>query len=118
MRQRTLTLFEKAEYVPTVSLESLFNGEEPQPAADQLSYGQIIENLLLPGFPGYQRGNEQIVLAQLRGYLSEAARSDMQRVADLRVTPLATERLIASIARSTAAEVSVCLLYTSDAAVE
>ncbi|GAB3079988.1 ATP-binding protein [Corynebacterium aquatimens] len=110
MRQRTLTLFEKAEYVPTVSLESLFNGEEPQPAADQLSYGQIIENLLLPGFPGHQRGNEQIVLAQLRGYLSEAARSDMQRVADLRVTPLATERLIASIARSTAAEVSVATL--------
>ena len=110
MRQRTLTLFEKADYEPAVSLESLFNGESPLPDAKQISYQQVIRDLLRPGFPGYQDTNEQVVLTQLRGYLTEAARADMQRVADLRISPLATERLIAAIARSTAGEVSVATL--------
>lgn len=110
LRQRTLTLFEKAEYSPTVSLTGLFEAQQLQPDTNQVSYEQVINDLLIPGFPGYQAGNEHIVLTQLRGYLSEAARSDMQRVADLRITPLATERLIAAIARSTAGEVSVSTL--------
>ena len=110
LRQRTLTLCEKADYAPVVSLAGLLQGEPFTPDAGQISYTQVIQNLLTPGFPGFQTGNEQIVLAQLHGYLSEAARSDMHRVADLRVTPLATERLIAAIARSVSGEVSVSTL--------
>ena len=110
LRQRTLTLCEKADYAPVVSLAGLLQGEPVTPDAGQISYTHVIQNLLTPGFPGFQTGNEQIVLAQLHGYLSEAARSDMHRVADLRVTPLATERLIAAIARSVSGEVSVSAL--------
>ncbi|UIZ93431.1 ATP-binding protein [Corynebacterium sp. CNCTC7651] len=110
MRQRTLTLYEKAGYAPEVSLAALFDGEALEPNANQISYEEVIQNFLIPGFPGYRPGNEQVVLTQLRAYLSETARSDMQRVADLRITPLATERLITAIARSTAAGVSVATL--------
>lgn len=110
MRQRTLTLYEKASYSPTVSLANLFDGETVQPDMKCISYENVISDLLLPGFPGYRTGNEEIILTQLRGYLSETARSDMRRVADLRTTPLATERLITAIARSTAGEVSVTTL--------
>lgn len=110
LRQRTLTLCEKADYAPVVSLAGLLQGEPFTPDAGQISYTKVIQNLLTPGFPGFQTGNEQIVLAQLHGYLSEAARSDMHRVADLRVTPLATERLIAAIARSVSGEVSISTL--------
>ena len=110
MRQRTLTLFEKAEYTPGVSLQELFDGSPIVPDPSRITYEQVLSDLLLPGFPGYRVGNEQVILAQLRGYLTEVSRSDMQRVADLRVTPLATDRLIAALARSTGADVAVATL--------
>lgn len=110
MRQRTLTLFEKAEYTPGVSLQELFDGSPIVPDPSRITYEQVLSDLLLPGFPGFRVGNEQVILAQLRGYLAEVSRSDMQRVADLRVTPLATDRLIAALARFTGADVAVATL--------
>ena len=57
MRQRTLTLYEKAGYAPEVSLAALFDGEALEPNANQVSYEEVIQNFLIPGFPGYRPGN-------------------------------------------------------------
>ncbi|MGQ0464373.1 MAG: ATP-binding protein [Sporichthyaceae bacterium] len=112
LRQRTMSGWEKLEApAGAVSLSGLFDGELPTTdlgAAPDLD--TVIENLLRPGFPAMTTLSPAQSATRLRGYIDDVARTDIQRIADIRHAPEVVKQLIAALARSVASEVTYTTL--------
>ncbi|MFT4011447.1 MAG: DUF4143 domain-containing protein [Nocardioidaceae bacterium] len=108
LRQRTMSWWEKADQpAGTVSLAGLFNGDLPKTdlgAAPDLH--TVIDNLLRPGFPAMAALPCSQSADRLRGYIDDVARTDIDRIADIRHRPAVVKRLITALARSIASEVT------------
>lgn len=108
LRQRTMNWREKLDDArQTVSISGLFEGERPTATMnDTLELDEVIENILRPGFPAMRAiGVDQAAL-RLQAYIDDIARTDIRRLADVRHEPEVIKRLIASLARSVASEVT------------
>ena len=108
LRQRTMTWWEKgATHGPTVSLAGLFDGDRPRPdLGTPPELDSVINALLRPGFPAMTNLSSDQAAARLRGYLDDITRADITRIAEVRHEPQVLRRLIASLARSVASEVT------------
>lgn len=110
LRQRTMTWWEKQDTPPTetVSLTRLFAGERPERMHEfGLGLRDAIAKLLQPGFPGLYDLPVERTAARLRAYLNEITRTDIQRIGDIRHNPGVIDRLIFSLARHSAADVTL-----------
>ncbi|MGL5830127.1 MAG: ATP-binding protein, partial [Angustibacter sp.] len=108
LRERTMSWWEKLD-APTsaVSLAGLFEGRLPQTdlgAAPKLDC--VIDHLLRPGFPAMTALSPEQAEDRLRGYIDDVARTDIQRIADIRHHPEVIKQLIAALARAVASEVT------------
>lgn len=72
-----------------------------------VSLGQVIDGLLMSGFPALQRLEQDATAEQMRSYAEEISRTDMRRLADIRQDPVLILQLIKALARSTASEVTM-----------
>ncbi len=108
LRQWTMTWWEKlGSPEGGVSLSSLFEGYRPEARLDEeSSLGDVIALILQSGFPAMTdlRPDESAQL--LRAYIEEVARTDVNRLANLRHEPEVVEQLIRALARSVASEVT------------
>lgn len=108
LRQRTMTWWEKlGPAAQEVSLAALFDGDRPvanMQAASEL--GEVIENVLRPGFPAMTSLALDRSAQRLRAYVDEVSRTDIGRLADVRHEPDVFTQLIVSLARSVASEVT------------
>ena len=93
-----------------VSLSALFEGESPQPSMSAAPLERIIQSVLRPGFPGLLNSPSDIAARSMESYIKDIATTDINRLANLRSEPAVIEQLIASLARSSASEVSQATL--------
>ena len=112
VRQRTMTWAEKGGCLNAdgVSLRALFDGAIPQPSMSTAPLEQIVHGILHPGFPGLLSAPSDIAARSMESYIKDIATTDLNRLANLRSEPAVVEQLIASLARSTASEVSQATL--------
>ena len=112
VRQRTMTWAEKGDCLNDdgVSLRALFDGAIPQPSMSTAPLEQIVHGILHPGFPGLLSAPSDIAARSMESYIKDIATTDLNRLASLRSEPAVVEQLIASLARSTASEISQATL--------
>lgn len=108
LRQRTMTWYEKLQHpVGGVSLARLFDGDGPiASTTPDMELDDVIEKLLLPGFPAMVTLGPEPSAERLRAYIDEVARIDIRRLADVRHEPAVITQLIGALARSVASEVT------------
>ncbi len=111
LRERTMSWWEKLD-APTglVSISGLFAGDIPKTDLAAPDLDSVIDNLLRPGFPALTALSQTQAADQLRGYIEDVARTDIQRIANIRHQPEVIKQLIAAIARSVASEVTYTTL--------
>ena len=100
-----------------VSLRALFNGDAVSTDSRTYSYGQVLELLLTSGFPRQVGLAPHEAQEALLGYAEEIVRTDLGRIADLRVAPVLIEQVIVSLARLSAAEARIATVYRDALAV-
>ena len=112
VRQRTMTWAEKGGCLNAdgVSLRALFDGAIPHPSMSAAPLEQIVHGILHPGFPGLLSAPSDIAARSMESYIKDIATTDINRLANLRSEPAVVEQLIASLARSSASEVSQATL--------
>lgn len=107
LRERTMSWWEKLDGLPgTVSLAGLFAGDLPAPSLEPIDLRTVIGNLLRPGFPAMTELGWSQASSRLRSYLDDVARTDIQRLAEIRHEPAVVRQLVAALARSVASEVT------------
>ncbi len=107
LRQRTLSWWEKQGMgAAEVSLAALFEGERPIAHLDaRPGLGDVIDLTLKSGFPAMAGLAAEQSAQLLRAYIDEVARTDVQRLADVRQEPETIRHLISSLARGVSSEI-------------
>lgn len=106
LRQRTMTLAERGLSTNTVSLAELFNGNSVDADNSTATIDDAIDWVSSTGFPALSALDTRRANQMLRAYLEEVATTDLERVATVSHSPVVIERLLTSLARSVASEVT------------
>ncbi len=105
LRVRPMSLFESGHSSGEVSLTALFNGEAAGVARSPLAdLTAVIDRICIGGFPTVTGRSPAEAQRLLRAYLSEVARTDIQRVDGIRRDPVRVERVLRSLARNVATQ--------------
>ena len=110
LRMRPMTFFESGHSDGSVSLESLLRGEPGSSASGSLGVVETVDQLCIGGWPALQGLPVGAAQRALRSYLDDVARVDVTRVDDVRREPARVARVIRSLARNVATEVSAAKL--------
>ena len=109
LRQHTMAWHER--YAGDgVSLSALLAGEPVEPDTHTIDYATVIARLVEPGFPGMLRIEPAHRRSAIEAYLSEITRTDIDQVGMVRHDPAVVRRLLAAVARNSAAPVSYATL--------
>ncbi|MBA3877920.1 MAG: hypothetical protein C0498_13545 [Anaerolinea sp.] len=106
LRMRPMSLAESGYSSGDISLARLFAGEHARAAESRLTVRDIADLVSVGGWPGLQSRTVGAALATLRGYLADTARADLPRVDGVRRDPARIRRVMQSLARYTATQVS------------
>lgn len=110
LRMRTMTLVETGHSTNDVSFSDIMAGRTPRAADANLEYRQLVERIVVGGWPGFQDLTAPEVSQNLRDYLNTVAEIDLFATDGVRRDPIRVRRLFAALARSTATEVSLSTL--------
>ena len=106
LRMRPMSLAESGYSSGDISLAGLFAGERARAAESGLTVRDIASLVSVGGWPGLQGRSVDDALAALRGYLADTARTDLPRVDGVQREPERVKRVLHSLARYTATQVS------------
>jgi len=106
LRMRPMSLAESGYSSGDISLAGLFAGEPARAAESRLSVQDLANLVSVGGWPGLQTRTVDDALAALRGYLADTARADLPRVDGVQREPERVRRVMHSLARYTATQVS------------
>ena len=106
LRMRPMSLAESGYSSGDISLAGLFAGERARAAESGLTVRDIASLVSVGGWPGLQGRSVDDALAALRGYLADTARTDLPRVDGVQREPERIKRVLHSLARYTATQVS------------
>lgn len=112
IRQRTMGWFERGLTSDAVSLGGLFAGEKVETNLDKPAIDLVVESLCVSGFPAHIHRNPAETFEQMVAYATEISRADIKAIADIRHDPEVIMQLLRSLARATAAEVTIKTLAT------
>ena len=110
IRMRPLSLFESGHSSGEISLAGLLNGSPQGAEASSLSIPDLAELVAIGGWPANHRQPTRETLRLNRDYLNEIRRTDISRVSERRTDPIRVGRLLRSLARNTATEVTLSKL--------
>ena len=116
LRQRTMAWHERHPS-DGVSLAGLISGDSVDPSSEALSYADVIDRLLEPGFPGMLQLSASRRTAALSAYLTEVSRTDIGLVGEVRHDPAVIRRLITAVARNSASPVTYATLADDTSAI-
>lgn len=114
IRMRTMAISEGVEEVETVSLNGLLDGEAPRRATSPLDFDGLLQRMVVGGWPAAIGLSARDALASNRDYVETVIDVDIDAAGRTR-DPLRVRRLLQSLARSTATEVSVSTLAHDEA---
>lgn len=101
MPMRPMSLFETGHSTGEMSLKALLNGERQSGLGTHLSFGDIVERIVVGGWPDLIDAGEERARRWLRDYLANIVEVDIQRLGSRR-DPANLRRLLASLGRSVA----------------
>ena len=110
LRLRPMTLVETGDSTGAVSLGGLLNGASQSAADSGNSIEGLVDRLAVGGWPGYLNLNTEQSITAVRSYLDEIRRVDVSRVEKTHRDPERVGRLLRSLARNVATEVSISTL--------
>lgn len=110
IRMRPLSLFEAGHSSGEISLAELLNGSPQGAEAASISIQELAELVAIGGWPANHGQSTNAALRSNLGYLDEIRRTDVSRVAERRADPIRVGRLLRSLARNTATEVTLSKL--------
>jgi hypothetical protein len=106
LKMRTMSLFESGESTGQVSLEKLFNQEEPEGSA-QLSIEDLAFAIARGGWPASIGLPVKAALAQAGNYLISIVEKDVFELSDIQRNPRRIMLLMRSLARNVATMASI-----------
>ncbi len=110
IRMRPLSLFESGHSSGEISLAELLNRSPQGAEASSLSIPELAELVAIGGWPANHGQPMRETLRLNRDYLNEIRRTDISRVSERRTDPIRVGRLLRSLARNTATEVTLSTL--------
>jgi len=110
LRMRPMTLSESGHSNGDVSLASILAGGAVRAADPGLTVRGIADLVCVGGWPGNLESTVPQAQRLLRGYVTEVARADVQRVDGVRRDPQVVARLLRSLARNVSTPASINLL--------
>lgn len=111
IRMRPMSLYESGDSTGEVSLGALLDGRPASAARPDSGLAQVTQMLCRGGWPGQAELPLPEIQRNLRGYLTEAARTDVRLLDDAAIpSPAGVERLLRSLARNVATEASMSTL--------
>lgn len=110
VHMRTMTLSETGHSTNETSFSALVAGDAPRAADTGLGYRQLVERIVIGGWPGFRGLTATEVSQNLRDYLNTVAEIDLYATDGVRRDPIRIRRLFSALARSTATEVSLSTL--------
>ena len=110
LRMRTLSLFEQGHATGAASLGALLAGEPVSAPKSPLTVPDIVELICRGGWPGTLEESPDLAMRFVRDYIEEVRRTDVERVAKARHDPNRVLRLMRSLARNTATQVTLTTL--------
>jgi len=110
LRMRPMALSESGHSTGAVSLAAVLRGEPVRATDPGLTVRQIADLVSAGGWPGNLGLAVEQTQRRLRGYISEIARADVQRVGGVRRDPQVVTRLLRSLARNVATPAPIRLL--------
>jgi hypothetical protein len=118
LRMRPMSLAESGHSSGAVSLASLFAGGEASAADPGLDVRDIAERIVIGGWPALMRRDPADAMVATQGYLDETCRVDLGRLDGPRHDPENVARVLRSLARNTATEVSARTIASDVAGAE
>lgn len=112
LRMRPMSLAESGHSSRAVSLASLFGGGDAEAVDPGLDIRDIVERIVVGGWPALVRRDPVDALVATQGYLDETCRVDLGRLEGPRHDPEHVARVLRSLARNTASEVSARTVAT------
>lgn len=112
LRMRPMSLAESGHSSKTVSLAALFAGGEADAADPGFDIRDIAERIVIGGWPTLLRRDPADAMVATQGYLDETCRVDLGRLDGPRHDPENVARVLRSLARNTATEVSARTIAT------
>jgi uncharacterized protein len=106
LRMRPMSLAESGYSSGDISLLRLLAGEPARAAESRLTVPDVSNLVSVGGWPGLQGRAVDDALAALRGYLADMARTDLPRVDGVQRQPERIRRVMHSLARYAATQVS------------
>jgi predicted AAA+ superfamily ATPase len=110
LRMRTMSWWEMGFSSGEVSLQALLAGQVPKSAISQATLDELIERVLIGGWPTHIGKTLEDALEDNKDYLTMIAEVDVSRVSDKRRDPVKVARLLQSYARNTAVSASISTL--------
>ena len=107
LRMHTLTSAEKGFSSKSVSFEKLARGEGVDPNPHQDSFSDVLDAILVSGFPAQIHDSPMQMCRELTAYLDEISRVDVKRLEDVRTSPSVILQLLSAIARNVANEATL-----------
>lgn len=99
IRMRPMSLFETGHSTGIVSLAALLRGESQRGPAEVLSYQELLERIVIGGWPGLLGVSEDNARDWLADYLKQVVEIDLPSLGHRR-NPRALTRMLAALARS------------------
>lgn len=117
LRMRTMTLFESGQSNGSVSLAGLLSGESTQRASSDIPLAQLVDRLVIGGWPGLQHLEPVDAQIYLRSYLDDVARTDISALAGdgARRDPSRVRRLMSAYARHVSTPASTATIIADTA---
>lgn len=106
---RPMSLFETRHSSGQVSLKRLLSGEDPSGRAERLTIHDLLERIVIGGWPDLLDATERAARIWLRDYLRNVAEVDVPGMG-LRRNPANIERLLTSLGRSAATPLNLTAL--------
>jgi uncharacterized protein len=107
LRMRPLSLAERLESAPTVSLAELLHGDRPELGGDtELTLEDYVDEILASGFPGLRGYSDRALRTQLDGYLDRIVDREFAELGHELRNPGGIRRWIAAYAAATSTTTS------------
>lgn len=110
LRMRPMTLFEGGHSTGAISLSALMSGGSQNSPRTSLDVRSLAELITSGGWPAQRTADVDTAAQAARDYLEQIRGVDVMRLAGRRRDPVKIGRLLASLARNVATEVSVTTL--------
>ena len=110
LRMRPMSLFEAGRSTGTTSLKSILGGEPTASPASDLTLSDLIDEVLMGGWPGFRQMKVSEATVAVRSYIDQTCRTDVQQLEGTRQDPLRVRAVVESLARNTATPTPLTLI--------